>query len=471
MMEEITTFLERIAERQSSFILFGNAVYAIVESNGSPDFLEAGGARLSLAKSLSFADFERLDEKVQSSEILKYCSSYVKEAINSELKADDDVRKEKNRIHALNFIMTEFLPFLLSKKYESDNLLLSSLNGGKSEEIDPVGRAKAEIAAKLEKDFGKGEIRKGQDPVKEMRENLLKREKSQLNTGPIIPAELTPKDFGLKADDLEFSLLGQITGNQPLYALDGKVFALKPAGRKDYDFVFTLNGKPYVPSGESTLALQHLSAQLLDRYKRTLRISALEKSQDAFEEVRGQIKADDVTEKQMHELAKLSEYDFGDCGFVLKDGRYSVYSRTPKFATQDGRKPEVFWPFDATRVAIDIGWERGRPYSADKPRIVERREFHPCLSDRARAGGFCELCNLNREPGAYKNTVLDMVRKLSDAVNTFLQPMNLESLNAHIGYTYFGAHLDNILRQGSLTRAEAEKKGYMIVEVIAKDIK
>lgn len=59
-----------------------------------------------------------------------------------------------------------------------------------------------------------------------------------------------------------------------------------------------------------------------------------------------------------------------------------------------------------------------------------------------------------------------MVRKLSDAVNVVMQPLSKKSLDRHSGEVYFDHKLDDILLQGSLTRAQAEEQGYIVVEVL-----
>ena len=211
-----------------------------------------------------------------------------------------------------------------------------------------------------------------------------------------------------------------------------------------------------------------MKRELLERMKKRWRISALEVSQDAFAEVRTKLKAEEVAEKYLLELAKKPGYDFNGCGFIQKDDSFYVYATVPKFATQDGRNPQVFWPYETTRVAIGLVWSDNRAHSTNYPVVVERRECHPCLRDRARKGGFHSMCNLNRDSGSNQSHILDLVRKLSDAANVLMQPLNQESLNHHPGESYFGVELKNILTQGSLTEDQARQKSYTIVKVIAK---
>jgi len=303
-----------------------------------------------------------------------------------------------------------------------------------------------------------------------MRQAVLKREKQQADEHRV-HRFLSPwanlNEMGIDKEKIPSSVLGEITRYQPMYVMEGKVFLLMLAENfAESDLSVKINGKNYVADINLT-ELRKLSDFFMEQKKQAWRITALERSQDAFEEIRQMITREEVAERHMHELAKLKEYDLGECGFMLKDDNYYVFSRIPKFATQDGRNPEVFWPFDATRVAIHIGWQNGKSYTSDRPRVIERRQFHPCLSERDREGGFCEICN--RDAGSYKNTLLDMVRKLSDAVNVIIGPLNRQSLESHSGHTYFGEPLDRILKQGSLTREQAAEKGYLVVEVMGKD--
>ncbi|MBU1975185.1 MAG: hypothetical protein KKG59_02145 [Nanoarchaeota archaeon] len=468
-MVEVTNFLERIAQRQSSFVLFGSRVYDIVNSNGLPDSLTAVGSNLEmgLVPSLSFSEFERLDERVEVKGIEAYCRDYIANAIDQELRAEEDVRREKNRVYALKFIMTELLPFLVSKKYSTDELLFKSLNGdGGGQTL--IDQAKAEIADKLNQDFGTGDEAEFEDPAEQMRQNVLAKERRGVRVEAIVPAKLSLEDMGLTEDQVQDSVLGQITSNQPVYITNGRVFRLEPQQRfQPGDFKFKLNGKTYRPVFES-LDLPRIVSELSERRQVMWRMDALERSKDAFQEIKGKLRQEAVSERQMYELAKLEEYDLDTCGFLMRDGRYFVYSKTPKFATQDGRKKDVFWPYEATRVAIKVGWEDGRAYTTDKAIVIDRREFHPCLSGRTREGGFCSLCNLNER--SYSNTAPEMVRKLSDAVQVFKEPLNKRSLDSHKGHSYFGDHLNDILKQGALTREQAIEQGYEVVEVLERKI-
>ncbi len=468
---EITSFLERIAERESSFILYEGRVFSIIDSGKSSDFLQAGEIQLPIMPSLSYREWELLDEQLQRKSIESYSREFVKDTIDKELRAESELKQEESRIHALHYIMEEFLPYLLSKKYVSDELLQEEIFEETKVE-QPLERAKKEIREKLTADFGNMEMGEKQDPAERMRQSVLKKEKREIKTGAIVPQFV-------HTNGVPKSLLGEITAYQPLYVVDGKVFALYIVGRnflalqkhkaaKKDQFVFNIDGKILSLSKERLPSLKEIEHEFIERSKKKWRINALERSQDAFDQIKDQIETKEVTGMQMHELAKLDEYDLGECGFILKNGDYYVYSRLPKFVTQDGRNHDVFWPYEATRVAIKIGWDK-KPYTTGNPLIVEKREFHPCLKGRS-SGGYRTLCNLSRNPRDYRNTISDMIRKLSDAANVFLQPLNKSSLDSHSGYRYFGDHLDNILKQGSMTREQAIEKRYMVVEVIEKKI-
>lgn len=479
-MVEITNFLERIAKRQSSFVIFADRIYDIGQpikkgtqrkdnKDEKNDSLNAVGMSFTLEESLSLSEFERFDEISQKKEIEEYCADYVKKAINKELKGEEDLEKERNKIQTLRYIMTEFLPFLISKKYEAEHEFIQEFMG-LTDEFDPLKLANEEIEQKLLSDFGKTQVDVEDDPVVEFKRTVINRERIKLKTEPLIKQYVDLKEVGIEKTTLTKSALGDIIDNQILYILNNQVYALTPKTQAlNSQLVFKINGTDYVPTNKPISSLSRLTETLDERKKLEWRINALERGQDVFEEIRSQIKKNEVTESQMKQLAGLEEYDLGVCGFVMKDQHYYVYARISKFATQDGRNKDVFWPFESTRVAIRIGWQKGSAYTVGKAVVVEKREHHPCLAGRKQDGGFYGICNLNRNEGDYENTPLDMVKKLSDAVNAVTHPLNKPSLDAHAGGHYFGDHLDVILTQGSLTRDEAITNGYQVIEVLERE--
>ncbi|MBT4824026.1 hypothetical protein HN695_02810 [Candidatus Woesearchaeota archaeon] len=471
-MTELNTFLDRIVERQSSFVLFGGRVYDIVESNGSHDFIEAGQIKaMDLVPSMSFSDFENLDESLQQKEIEIYCGNYVKETIDQELREELEVRQEKTRLRTLKFIMTELLPLVYSRKYDSNDLLLAAIGVIEEDEVEsPVEKAKKEIHEILTEKFGLEDKKDDEkDPAEEMREKVLRKEKKGIETRTILGEKQSLRKMGLKDKTISNSYLGEVTALQPMYILDGVAYQLELVKRSEVngtDLVFNLNGKTYKPS-EMPVNVSQISNESLERRKRTWRISALERSQDAFGEIKDKLKTEDITERQMHELAKLNELDLGTCGFVMNDGSYYVYSRTPKIATQDSRNGKVFWPYDETRIAIHMGWDRGKPYSSGKAKSVEQRKDHPCMYKRNQE--FSDMCTL--DAAEYARTPMGFVKKLDEGVRTFFEPLNTPSLERHTGHSFFGTHIDRILLQGSLTRKEAEKQGYQIIEVLETKVR
>lgn len=467
----LTTFLDRIAASQSPFVIFGDRFYSI-EEGSSPDSAKLGRAQLALMPSMPFRTFEGLDERVYRADIVAACKAYVRKTVDRELRAGEEIGNERSRVKALDFIMFEFLPYLLSKKYSGEEVILEAFFRGE-EEVREIGNkdrlvAKAldEITERLGHDFG-DELVKDDNPGEALRKTTLRKEKAKVRTGPIVESRYTLREMGLKESELSESILGEITAHQPLYVNvnNGKVFFLGAVDRsRKADLVLTIRDRLYVPSSE-VATVGGLSEELSARREQLWYIDALERSKDDFSVVRDVIKEKSIRQRWLIELARLKEYDMGSCGFVLNNDQYYAFSRIPKFATQDGRDPEVFWPYNATRVAIIIGWNE-KPYTSSKPVVIEKRECHPCMYDRSR--GFSDICNLNRDPDDYKNTTLDMVRKLSDAANVVMSPLNKTSLDSHRGHTYFGVHLDSILRQGSLTREQAREQGYLIVEVLPR---
>ncbi len=473
-MSKFLTFLDRIAEKQSSFVLFGDRVYSPIESNGYPDKMFFNGSlEFSLAPSLSFAEFESRDEVRQEEAIHKYSDRYLQEKIHQRLDSEDRVADESNRINTLSYIMNDFMPFLVSKKYDNDLILLDLLDDKDENEVfDPLEQARKEIADKLIASFGDPkEFEKSDDDFGEfMRKKLIQEETEKIDTSSAIRGRIALSELGLKRKNLRVSDFGNLIDFQPFYVLGQNVFELKKVGGKPHlGLGFRINNRNYVPSENASMSISRLSEYLVNRKKQQWKVRALEKSKQAFQAINEVMQKRDMTKGYMVDLAKLDEYDIGGCGFLRRSGsEYLVYTTLPKFATQDGRDPKKFWPFEAIRVAIKIGWGSGKAYTTDYPYIIEPSPYHPCLRDRT--SGYSTLCNLNRNEGSYNNTLLEMVRKLSDAANVYMQPLNKESLDSHSGHSYFGTHLNDILRQGSMTRSQARKKGYQIVEVIATQI-
>lgn len=469
-------YLEKIADRQSSFLIFNSRIYTAVADDltvpsEGEDYLEAAGLKLRLRPSLSCAEFEQLEDQVQAATIEEFSAAYVHDSIQTELRKKEDTTSEVNRLRTLKFIMEEFLPFLISKRYHSDDLLLEELQDGQKPTIDLLGRAKAELKAKLEQDFPTAPVTtepaEQRDYSEELRLRLLSEEQLNLTqVQPLISRRTNPANYHKKTKPSRLSYTQQVIDNFPLYIVEGEIFllqSLKPD--QSARLSFRIDQSNYAPVTTADFNLSDLSTAILARKELTWKIAALERSREIFQEYRANLVSKDVSESQLRGLAELSEYDLGDCGFVLYDSHYYVYTRLPKFATQDGRNPEVFWPFEPTRVAIPLGWSNNRPYSTGRPVVIEKREFHPCLDGRSH-GGYRGICNLNREPDSYGHTSVELVRKLSDAARVILEPLNKPSLERHSGERYFGVALNDILKQGSLTREQAVKEGYLIVEVI-----
>ncbi|PIN75811.1 hypothetical protein COV17_03640 [Candidatus Woesearchaeota archaeon CG10_big_fil_rev_8_21_14_0_10_36_11] len=487
-MKTLTTFLERIAERGLSFVLHGSRLYDFVDTEKYPDNVRVGGFHQSLVPSLSFSHLERFDVDMQVRPIHTHCTGYVKDTVNAELKAEEELLSEKGRIHTLEFIMYELLPLIVSKKYGADssiyhdeiNAALDDLEGGTGKtsgvEIQQdrfVQTAKEEIRAQLAQDFGTDDTVE-ENPSERLRAIVLQREKQSLSRDPLVPLLYTPEEIGIVEDGISSSLFGEITGNQALYVINGNVFQLvirdqhdDGADSVDSELVFTVNGREYVP-GKKVTDIATLSSEYKQRRVKLWRIAALEKSKDAFDIIRNIVREDGVTQRQMHELAKREEYDISGSGFILREGHYYVYTTVNKFATQDGRNGDVFWPFPTTRVAIQVGSNGGVHYVTREVYVVEQREHHPCIRERMRPSGFGSLCNL--KDSNYGKTPAEMVRRLNAGVNVVREPLNQISLDKHPGYTYFYVHLDDILTQGSLTRADARAQGYDVIEVLEKKV-
>lgn len=477
----ITTFVERIAGRQDSFVLFGDQVFDISDRVESPDYVELCGQREFLVPSMSFYDFELLDERTQASAIHDARVKYVKDTVDQELRTDSDVNREKRRVKALEFIMQEFFPHMLSRKYDSDeandSFIFDQFFGDEDdqegEELvedvnSPLVRARIEIQNKLDSLYGVGGEVVKVDQGELMRQAAIRKAEGKLKRGSILSINYSLEDMGI--DSVKPSVLGGITGNQPVYCHKGEVFRLFLSHDDETSpdkFAVRIKGRNYYVGGRIG-SVKDFSNHLSERRRRIWNLAALKEDQDVFAGVNEKLKGSERAKSQFERLAKEKEFDIDGYGFILRNGTYLVYTTVPKFATQDSRDPEKFWPYDATRVAIKIGWKNGKPYSFDQALVVEKRSDHPIMYDRSNP--FSDICILNRKPESYKNNLMDIVRKLSDAVIAVREPLTVEGINRHPGETYFGTTLNAILTQEPMSRKEAEKAGYLVVEVVRTEV-
>jgi len=463
-MGQTQTFLDRSVEAEKFFIFFGDRLFSIDEKSNSLNRVTIQEKySFGLIPSLPFSSFEGLDDRVNAAILDENSRNFIKERLNEEISSQGKLDEQKRRLKTLDFIVYQFLPLLVSKNYQTENHIADMFLSGEDEgdSTSFVERAKCELQTKLDKDFG---VELSEDnPGERLRKILLREEKSKLTTQPLIKALYSPKDLGL-GETIEPSITGDITGLQPLCYLNGQLYDLEiTENAKGREMSFVINGKTFAPN-PSRLTFENIKEELTNRTLQRAKISALERSTEGFDLVKETIQATEKRQIQLTQLAKLNEYDLGNCGFIFKNNAYYVYAATPNFATQDGRNPEIFWPFDSVKVAIMIGSKNNDPYSYDKPLVIDPMANHPCLSNKKE--GYCEICNLNREPSSYSNTPADMLRKLSDAVNVIMHPLNKPSLDSHPGHSYFGITLDEVLKQKPMTREEAVASGYFIAEVI-----
>ncbi len=456
--------MDMLAERQASFILLDGRAYSLAETNTNPDFLRTGGIRFDLIPSLTFLELENLSEKLQTERIETYCTEYIKARIDQKIKRQDEIDREGSRLKSLDYAMSELLPFLLSKKYDDDdNLLLSLISDDDDlvDEITPQERAKKEIQEILKSRFG--EVEGNEEEInlaEEMRLSLLREEKNNLES-----------EIGFDYNEHVGSLY-EFSIDTPLFISNNLVYSLiKIENPKEDESIIHVNNESYRMHARADMHVSDLSERLLDKRKNIWRIAALERTQTAFDEINNRKREKDASKQYMRKLAELDELNLDNlCGFFIKSGDLYVYTQVPKFATQDSRDVNRFWPYDSTKVAIRLNWSRGQIYSSDSPIIVEPREHHPCL--RNRTSGNSSICNLSRDSGDYGHTKIDLVRKISDAATALMEPLNPGSLKSHPGpnHRFFGDPVDDILggNERSLTRKQAHEQGYMIVEVVER---
>jgi len=463
-MANLKTFLDRAAEADNFFLFLGDRLYSIDgNSNSTNRVVTPGGYSMGLVPTLPFYHFERFDDRINSAEIAEDSKTFVRERLNREVEERGRLTDEKKRIKTLDFVVYQFLPLLVSKNYETAHHVTDMILSGEADRDSEIliERARKELQEKLDRDFGT-EV-KGDNANERLREMILREERGNLRQGPAVRAKYSLTDLGIDAREITPSITGEITGHQPLAVLNKRVYYFEQTERaKKSDLSFKLNDRLFV-ARPTDITLSGINSELVNRTLQRTRISALERSGD-FDLIKDAIQDTEKRQHQIAQLARLNEYDLGNCGFVLHGDNYCVYARIPQFATQDGRNPKVFWPFPSVKVGIYMGFNNGQAYSFDRPLVIDPMPNHPCLREKTR--GYCDICNLNREPDSYNNTPQEILRKLSDAVNVIMHPMTPLSLEAHTGESYFGVTLKEILKQKPMTREQAEAEGFTIAEVI-----
>ncbi len=460
------TFLDSISEEVSSFLLFGDRVYSINASGKAADTLTALGTTLRLIPSLTYSDLETLDWKIQQDEIARAGDYFVRQTIRRDIESLNNLNNKETRLVILNFLINQFLPFFYSRKYPTHL-------PGDTEDPEYQERARQELNARLEAEFGRQAATiPTQDVAQEHWLRAIEQEKQELKQIERFPPRYAPETLGLEPTKIRPSFFGDLTDHQPLYVQNRQVYPLSladgtPIKAAPQAFRFYLKGKDYV-ADKIQCDLATLSANLLAMYEAQLHINALESNRKAFDVIRQTLESAKTDENALNGLVSKESYDLGDCGFVVIDDNYYVYTLLPAFAAQDGRDPNRYWPFEPTRIAIKIGFSSGQPYSSDRAVSLDKRANHPCLSHKDMDKRTYDICILDRNPDGYGHELLGLVRKLSDGVLGFTHPLSLESLNSHPGHTYFGTTLDNILKQEPLTRQQALEQGLQVFDVMTE---
>ncbi len=493
----LETFLEGVVSAQPSFVLFGGRVYSTLEAATSEDYgdrLIVGGSSLALSPSVTFASFESLYGKTQKKQIDSENKMFVSKAVDKELYSDKENRL--NKLRTLKFIMEEIFPLLLARKYDDiDGELLQEMIQGEVEGPSPIEIAKQEIRRSLEERFGSGNVDTS-NAKEEFVKRLLTAERAKLHSlRPLIEKKYSLADLGLSQTQVPDSFLGNITSNQPLYAvggLEGHVFTLIPlSGDADVSkarrrsLVFKLNNRYFKMSEDPIpgLSLGRLSKELLNAQKTAWHVSAIE---DLGRDIKieGEVFVGGVSEKYLHNLSELKEFEIDGFGFLFASPKghddegsnetYWVYKRIPKFATQNGQKPEEYLPYEEMRVAINVWTYRDKTYTTKPPRVIEKVPRIICIYERS-SHEWNRICNsaVDYDSTYSRNTPYDMVRKLGHAVDAVRHPLNLPTLKKHAANDYrFGPGYLKDLLNGfhRLTREEAIAQGYEVYDVIPKKI-
>ncbi len=451
-MVKLTTFPERIALRESSFVLFAGRPYCAVPGDEIRDWIEVEGVRLGLTPSMTFSEFEGLDEALQSDELKELTKEYLKSTVEEEAEAVDVANKGQAHLAMITFIVEELIPRIYSGAISREGF------------ENQVDAARASLAQRLDDELGVKtmDMALKSSAVKAIIKDAQLRERKN---APIIESQYSPSALGLAS--IPESLLGSAIGNQPLYVSNGRVFNLVKAQNKSLPMRLSLNNKIY-GIGDEVLTLDALCDELHKREEGEWVSEALEELGTALNDIHGALSPKGKLYSHIFKLAKLKEYDFGNCGFIVKGSSYLLYVRTPKFVTQDARDGDTYWPYEPIQVAVQLSMADDTPISTGKAVIIGTVPTLPCVQERKERKPTHDICMVNRKESQYEQTVAGIIKKLGDAVSVITHPINREALEAHPGHVFFRDVLDDILTQRPMSREKAERDGYVVYDVLPR---
>ncbi len=480
-MTKITTFLDAIVERQSSFVFFGDRVYSISDSDdrGSLHRVIVGDRSFGLTSSMPFHYFESLDIESQRRTIDEECDAFVKRSIVGQYRSKLD-SSGRYSVLVLGFLVNELVPFLVAAQYgDLGSAMLRQLTG-ETETETPLERARNTMRLRLEEEFGVGEPDETEVNVR-LREQLLEKKRKELKTDSVVGVKYGLKDMGLNESDILPSVFGGIIGHQPLYVNSNRVYTLNKISQSDVpskrrrDMVFVLNGRYYVPSNSVSYYFSNLTEQLMSRMIEGLHFQALEHSTENHVSIgRGSF----LDEKMINALLGKQEYDFGGCGFIRRDEGCYVYKQIPKFAIQDGRNGENYWPYPSMKIALKLScyWRNNKVYSGSDPVVVDPAKHVLSLEIKHRDPmPFDPICDSRANHRSYGDSPSELVRKLNAGVDVIRHQLNPSSIKRHepVGLVYGPGQVDDVFEKNGikpLTREEAMSNGYEVYDVLPKHV-
>lgn len=456
-MDNLQTFVERLA-LNGSFAIAQETLFQVSDMVGSTEsYLQGGNRRFPLVPSGTLSQFEAFERSRLEDAIFDYQREYVAVALQQEIRSRLEVRNDANITSALRFILSEVLPLMIDTAAELGELIGVPDKGAKTgkQVIDEIVAAAAPTPLK------------GNGDRKTEIANLRSKLEASLPSGDIRSLLPAPKGIEKKRKEANpdakqetdgASLLGKLLGGNPVYVSQGLVFRLARTDAKtdaQLPFCITVNGENYLPL--PVLKVPELESN----YRKALTASFAREAISLFDEQFTRAAVEVTSPDAFGVFAARNEFRYGNLGYVRKRDGFYVYWEVPKFAMQNPLKPNVYHPFPASKIAVFVNSDGGKMYASNAD-VIDAM-VHPFLNNWET--GFQHICILSQ--GQFGRTAMDIVRKLSTAINAFTNGLTMESIDVHGARSedarYFGQPLRSSLdHAGRLSRQDAVERGYWI---------
>ena len=446
MLDKPTVFA-RFASR-SSFVIADGRFYQISDRmNDGSNCLQAGGRKFELVHSAALSQIEQFERRRQEAEIFNFKKNYLTEALEAEIRSREEIKNYENVTKTLNFVLFQVLPLMIDTAHDLGQLI-GVENPGKKNGKEVI----EEIVDKELRGVKEGNYEKEKEIL---RQALYQ----QLDLDKEIPLFKTDQDEELRqllTDEEEHSILRRVISNAPIYVVEGEVFGLeKKLKGTTADLRINLHDRNYqLRPVASVAAVENV-------YRKALVNSWKKEAIGEFDEQINEKAKSGKREQAIEQVAQRDRLSYGNLGYIRKGESFYVYWEIPKFAMQNPLDSKQYIPFPSTKISVAVSSSHGQIYPQE-PVIIDAM-VHPFLGDWNKP--LQHICILSR--GSYGNSAEEVVRRISDAINTFTNGLTMESVKAHGTISedagYFGTSLRKVFdTAGRLSREKGVEQGYQI---------